>query len=581
MSQAPHPRMHGLTHVAGGSDPVPFLPGFPEGDTLDEKLAAIAEAWWKLDETTGIVAHDSSGNGHDLTVPTSYTAPLWGQPAGPPGTTTAKWVDTTVREANTMPAFNDDFTAGLWINMLVLPVGAYEVIGQGASNHSSTGWAVTVWPDGIDRKFAVYVNGHVLLANSAAAANTWYFVAAVRDTGTWKLYINGLLQAATISDSPGISTALNTWLGNDGWTLLSHPNALRDSLLSYAFIVDRPMSGTELSDLLAAAGAPPVTDHTGEVLTVGDDGQPTWQPPGIEVSHGDGEPDPEPVTSIWAPSGSTSVSGWHLDAHYETVVLYDSSPGRFDVPSMKWVRVPFNTVRIWRTWEPTVGATSLKTEWLPDDRGLITQAEDGLLHIAAGMEGTPDADGHHQTVSSWSYSPEWPFLDWRKLPNGGDPVAIDNYVRAARVVDLSHGFVLRDYGVGPTAREFFEWSMFDPADGTPEWVSYTVDNPYPVYPVWPERPLVLPPPYPKMSDTESGGYYAPQKTFRMKTTLAAGSNLCVQAWQDAPWLLRFSTDTYRIPYPGLSPKWGLRPYLTISYSYDPETIDHTTGTLVG
>jgi hypothetical protein len=203
------------------------------------------------------------------------------------------------------------------------------------------------------------------------------------------------------------------------------------------------------------------------------------------------------------------------------------------------------------------------------------------------MEGTPDpVDGYHQHVVYWPFSPEWPFLDWSKLPNsptsvpGFDPANIDAYVRAARVVDLSHGFVLRDSTVRPGARQFFEWNMWFPADGTPEWVGYAVDNPYPVYPVWPERPLVLPPPYPKLTDTESGQYYAPHKTVATSVTLAAGSNLCVQAWQDAPWLLRFSTDTYRIPYPGLTPKYVLRPHLAISYRYDPETIDHTTGKLL-
>lgn len=75
MSQAPHPRMHGLTHVQGGSDPVPGLLAAP-GGPIDYQIPGVTlEYWYRLGETgpwptsamtTPDFALDSSGNTRHL-----------------------------------------------------------------------------------------------------------------------------------------------------------------------------------------------------------------------------------------------------------------------------------------------------------------------------------------------------------------------------------------------------------------------------------------------------------------------------------------------------------------------------------
>lgn len=70
---APHPRMHGITHVPGGPDPIPGLTidttlGFP--DYLVGILSNYA--YYKLEETGSANWADSSGGGRHLT----YDAPL-------------------------------------------------------------------------------------------------------------------------------------------------------------------------------------------------------------------------------------------------------------------------------------------------------------------------------------------------------------------------------------------------------------------------------------------------------------------------------------------------------------------------
>jgi hypothetical protein len=597
--KATKPILHAHDHRVGGADPV--LPGFPTGDTLDEKLAVLAAAWWKLDETTGTVAHDSSGNNHHLTsdavVGTSYTPPTWGQPAGPPGTTTALWVDATTRvstpTASPMVDFTDDFTAGVWVNFQAAPIVAEELIGQGQPIHSGGhGWALIVYP-GVSPHwmFSVFVNGTVLSAANPLTVGTWYFVAAVRDTGVWKLYVDALLQPGTLTGSPGSGYGDNTWLGSDGY--VGHSTYLRDCLLSYGFIVDRAMSGVELADLLKAADTPPVTDHTGYVLGVGPDGQPVWQPPGVEVTHGGGTPDetpapgPPPSEFVGTP---TTPSGWHIQAHTETAVLYDSTPGRFDVPTMKWVRVPFNTVRILRTWETAVDGPT-KSAWLPEDRGLTEAARDGLLLITAGMVATP---GNLQHLEGF-FSIEYPVVDYAKLPDDDVPiehgpiVGFDEYVRGARLFQPQSGAVTR-VSPGDTHRAMISWAFPDPPEEDLGG-GYTSDDPFPIYPPnwghW-TRPLHLPQPYPAMTPTDSLDWYTRNdvgyppfgevQTLTADADLPAGATICLQAWQDTPYTLRFSTDHFPnySPLP-INPPYGMRPYLSISYLYDPDDIDHTSG----
>jgi hypothetical protein len=318
------------------------------------------------------------------------------------------------------------------------------------------------------------------------------------------------------------------------------------------------------------------------VLGLDDGGNPVWAPPGVEVTHGDNDPVEAPVNSPPNLSGATSSSGWHVNVHTETAVLYDSSPARFDVPSRTWTRVPFNTVRLQRQWETELDG-DIVSAWLPDDRGLTGQAGNGLLHITAEM-------GSPQQVSGW-FSIEYPVLDFTWLPDsspGGDP---DAYARAARIVDASAGTVLRETP-GSSDRQFFEWLFGEfAADGLVGIVQAAADSPYPVYASWPARPLLKPAPYPSIDSASSRTYYMRDAFYGgfsheyglgvVDADLAAGHSLCLQAWQDTPWTLRFSTDHFPnytpLPYPEL---WKKRPYLAVSYSYDPESVDHDTGRLL-
>jgi hypothetical protein len=360
-------------------------------------------------------------------------------------------------------------------------------------------------------------------------------------------------------------------------------------------------------------------------LTVDENGNPVWAPPTVEVSGGGVNPAPVDETpadsSNPAGSGPTTSSGWHLDAHVETVVLHDPNPGRFDVSTMKWVRVPFTSITIYRTWEPTVDAEVLKTARLKDDRGLMQAAKNGILHINPDMA-WPDAPPmnvwlddslvshpERHLVEGW-FSIEYPVLDARYLPEndvelgtlgptpdaprpGVDVLVADGYQRAARFMNVSTGSVLR-FHAGSTDRSIINWWFWGSADdstgdgdgpGTGN-----ADNPLPIWGDWPARPIHMSPPYPQLNPTDSKAYYkdyqgmagngfGPYRGLTAGTNLSAGANLCMQAWQDTPWLLRFSTARFPA-YRGFDQDYNGFPHLAVTYHYDPDTIDHTTGKLL-
>src|SRR4029077_380458 len=54
MPAAPHPRMHGITHVAGGPDPVPgLIPNFHTYSDLIKQTPGLW-AYWPLSDTAGL-----------------------------------------------------------------------------------------------------------------------------------------------------------------------------------------------------------------------------------------------------------------------------------------------------------------------------------------------------------------------------------------------------------------------------------------------------------------------------------------------------------------------------------------------
>ena len=289
MIKTMQPALHGAQHLADGSDPIPGIGGLPDpagGDTVAGLVLATSPAgFWKLNESSGTTAFDSSGNGHDMTPQSGFNPPTWGQAAGPPGDTTALWPvgGTQVGEHVTItPALTNNFTAGIWAKALSgAGAVAGELIGQGTSHHvggASTGWGLYLsTTSGILGEFD---NGGSIASNAHPSLDTWYFVALVRDAGTWKLYVNGILQTATSTTSPGTGST-DTWIGNDNWP--GHGSYAQSILLSYAFITPAVVSGADLLAIYDAGALGPAGILAGKVWTAIGDGTADWADSTVQV----------------------------------------------------------------------------------------------------------------------------------------------------------------------------------------------------------------------------------------------------------------------------------------------------------
>lgn len=286
MAGAPHPRMHGITHVAGGPDPIPGLPGVTVVAGFEQIVALYSPVGiWKLDETTGTTAFDSSGNGNDMTLRSgTYIGPTWGQAAGPPGILTAKGThepsssDVGTALNCTLPsALTDNFSAGAWVKC---PAGGVvgEIIGCGTSYHTNNGWALYM-ADTVNLIF-LPDGGTPTYADAPPAANTWYLVGFTREAGVATLYVDGDAQASTSSVT--VSANTSAWLFNDG--LASLGNHGSDNYMSWAFITADPIPAASWAAMYANPGGPTSPDE-GLVWTVDSAGRPSWQPPTIEVEY--------------------------------------------------------------------------------------------------------------------------------------------------------------------------------------------------------------------------------------------------------------------------------------------------------
>ena len=222
----------GTSVAAGASADASFFPEAEDatltttgGTALFQALqAAKVKALYKLDELSGTTAADSSGNGYDATTYGTRQAPTWGQPSGPPGTSTAYFSQGVplhgLRNA-AFPALTADWTILGWF-MQDGDVFGYAAGQGGAIEAGSSGFAVgfnsslEVHPKRAWCYVADGVGGAVNIASdNVLPPLNWYMVAATRTGTTERLYVNAALQLATMS--PVYASTTGTWLGNNGF----------------------------------------------------------------------------------------------------------------------------------------------------------------------------------------------------------------------------------------------------------------------------------------------------------------------------------------------------------------------------
>ncbi len=247
------------------------------------------QGFWKLNESSGTVAADSSGNGYDMTPPATP-----GNPYGPPNwaaiqtpySENAAMFDSALGESRTsFPSQTGDLTLGIWAYRTA-DTGAGQVIGQGDPAGANTAGASLAWLNsGSGNIAAVFVGDttggpHTVSSNSGLTNNTWYFLVATRATHIWKLYVNAEVQTATYDDSgTNYNASSGAWIGN-----VPGSSTIRffTGDLSYGYIFNRALTAAEiLTQYVAGVSAGVVPE--GYVLTADGAGGQSFQPPTIEV----------------------------------------------------------------------------------------------------------------------------------------------------------------------------------------------------------------------------------------------------------------------------------------------------------
>ena len=174
------------------------------------------EAWpevhWRLDESSGTIATDSSGNGHDAFLN-----------AGP----AIQWVEGWLGEALAFPGagnyvdcgsssifdVTDTLSVAAWVNISMVPADWTAIIAKGddawrlSTDMSTTKihFAVTGAPD----YWAVY-------GTTELNPGQWYQITGTYDGNDIRLYVDGIQDANAVAYSGGVATAPhNVWIGGN------------------------------------------------------------------------------------------------------------------------------------------------------------------------------------------------------------------------------------------------------------------------------------------------------------------------------------------------------------------------------
>lgn len=247
----------GTTVQPGDTAEVSFFPFAPPivegggGSPLDDLIISLRPAaWYKLNESLGTVAHDSSGNGFDANAASPSSAPNWNQPAGPPGTPSAGFVRTPVNTALGNTSFPDlsggDFTAAGWLFQSVEDIA--RLIGQGDAITTTNGWELyRQGPTGLPANTPTVgvVNSGTetdLAADAPTLLNNWYLLGTVFESGTFSIFVNGVRQSNTLTLTPaphgglGIGTGTLDTIGSTG-------------LFSYITVFDYALTDLQMARL--------------------------------------------------------------------------------------------------------------------------------------------------------------------------------------------------------------------------------------------------------------------------------------------------------------------------------------------
>ncbi|HEY1692130.1 MAG TPA: LamG domain-containing protein [Polyangiaceae bacterium] len=182
----------------------------PDAPSSVYRAAVLADdplAYWRLDETSGTVAHDETGHGHDGTYVGTFTLGQPGALAGDPDT--AVGLDGVSGHVDVGLAFDFSpslpFTLEGWVNLTTIDATYRHVVtnmqyGNGGMPFTGT---YIVYVQGSEKLgLERWSSGTTELAvesTTFTATDVWAYVVGTFDGTTGTLYVNGVSQAAATS----------------------------------------------------------------------------------------------------------------------------------------------------------------------------------------------------------------------------------------------------------------------------------------------------------------------------------------------------------------------------------------------
>jgi len=216
-------------------DPNMAIPISPPGPQVRELYG-----YWKLDETSGTSASDSSGKGmagtlmNGLSFSSNSVNGQFGKALNFDGTN--DYID--------VPDGFTNFEAGLTISVWAYPTAAknyarFVDFGNGAATNNfvlsrvgtTNNLFVEVWVSGS--------NGGRVTANGAIELNKWQmFTVTVSSTGSTKLYKNGAVVATGNTGLPENMTRTANYIGRSNWGGDAYYQGYMDDVRIYSYALD-------------------------------------------------------------------------------------------------------------------------------------------------------------------------------------------------------------------------------------------------------------------------------------------------------------------------------------------------------
>ena len=287
-------------------------------------------AHWKLDESFGSMASDSSGDNHGTLEP---GPPVW-QPAGGQvdGALQLDGVDDYVDCGNDERLnITDAITLSVWVNTNDAGNGQFNpYVTKGDQSYAIK------HRDNNYIEFCIYDSGwHTVWSPVDSSFNgAWHHLAGTYDGSELILYVDGVLAANSLHTGSINGSTFNVNIGRNA----EITDRFYDGLIDDVAIFSRALNGTDINNLMNNGGASFIGDPNLEALWELDESSGTI----AHDSSGNGiDGSLEPTSPLWQPAGGQLDGALEFDGWNDCVFIPNES--RFDITYQvtvsAWIKV--------------------------------------------------------------------------------------------------------------------------------------------------------------------------------------------------------------------------------------------------